>query len=359
MSAAAPAGRPEIQAALVLLAGLGLTPADLDVAAEANRLPVPTFSEYVPKAKAAVTPGTLKTYGTYWDRLVQEWPDRRLNEPSALELTTLGKKIRANRVIRRNGRGGTSAEENYVAAIRCLYKFAVADKVLTDAENAAARVSKPKRAASNRGALPDERLQQLNQCACTTGNDPALDSLLLRFHTETACRRGGALGVRRCDLDVQQCVVLLREKGFTSRWQPVSPTLMAALLAHWDERGDGDPRSTAQLLRYRNGKPLTYRRYDGLWVRLGKYLPWVGVQCVSAHWLRHTILRWVERQFGYAVARRYAGHAEKDSGDVGATIIYTKADIVEVAAALSALTGESHPLVLQGHHELRHGAELW
>lgn len=38
---------------------------------------------------------------------------------------------------------------------------------------------------------------------------------------------------------------------------------------------------------------------------------------------------------------------------MGATIVYTKADIVEVAAALSALTGEPHPLVLQGHHEPR------
>jgi hypothetical protein len=29
----------------------------------------------------------------------------------------------------------------------------------------------------------------------------------------------------------------------------------------------------------------------------------------SAHWLRHTTLTWVERNFGYAVARAYAGHS--------------------------------------------------
>lgn len=29
--------------------------------------------------------------------------------------------------------------------------------------------------------------------AATTGNDPVLDSLLVRLHIETACRRGGAL----------------------------------------------------------------------------------------------------------------------------------------------------------------------
>lgn len=56
------------------------------------------------------------------------------------------------------------------------------------------------------------------------------------------------------------------------------------------------------MLRYRDGKPLTYRRYDHLWQRIGEYLPWVAVQQISTHWLRHTTLTWVERNFGYAVA---------------------------------------------------------
>ena len=34
---------------------------------------------------------------------------------------------------------------------------------------------------------------------------------LLRLHTETACRRGGALALRPADLDPDQCLVLLRE----------------------------------------------------------------------------------------------------------------------------------------------------
>jgi integrase/recombinase XerC len=67
------------------------------------------------------------------------------------------------------------------------------------------------------------------------GDDPKLDTLLLRLHTETACRRGGALALRPQDLDPEQCLILLREKGETIRWQPVSPTLMAALLGHAGE----------------------------------------------------------------------------------------------------------------------------
>ncbi len=57
----------------------------------------------------------------------------------------------------------------------------------------------------------------------------------------------------------------------------------------------------------------------------------------------HTILTWVERNFGYAVARAYAGHTDSGS-EVGATATYVRASLAEAAAALAALTGEPHPL---------------
>jgi len=96
------------------------------------------------------------------------------------------------------------------------------------------------------------------------------------------------------------------------------------------------------LLRYRSGGPLTARRYDHLWMRIGTHLPWVAEHQVSTHWLRHTTLTWVERHFGYAVARAYAGHNGRN--DAGVTSTYVRADVHEVARALSALTGERHPL---------------
>ncbi|HET9970214.1 MAG TPA: hypothetical protein VFQ68_18420 [Streptosporangiaceae bacterium] len=60
------------------------------------------------------------------------------------------------------------------------------------------------------------------EIAAATGDDPELDTLLLRLHTETACRRGlraGAAAVR----PRPRAGILLREKGETVRWQPVSP----------------------------------------------------------------------------------------------------------------------------------------
>jgi integrase/recombinase XerC len=111
-------------------------------------------------------------------------------------------------------------------------------------------------------------------------------------------------------------------------------------MRHSEERGSGDPMD--QLLHYRNGNPITTRRYDHLWLRLGKHLRWVAAQQISTHWLRHTTLTWVERNFGYAVARAYAGHNGKN--DAGTTSTYVRADVYEVARALAALTGEPHPL---------------
>jgi integrase/recombinase XerC len=52
----------------------------------------------------------------------------------------------------------------------------------------------------------------------------------------------------------------------------------------------------------------------------------------------------VERNFGYAIARAFAGHTDS-GGDAGITTTYVRASLQEVAAALAALTGEPHPLV--------------
>ena len=345
MTATSPAAHPgtsqqaAVEAALLLLERMGLSAADLAAAPHA-RPAVPTFAEYVPVVSAAVTAGTRRAYGPYWNRVVEHWGGRRLDEPTPSEIRQLMAYVKTHVVARRNARGGRSAAEHLVAALRCLYRHAQDDGLITEAGNPARKVAKPRRLPSTRRAVPDTRLAEINQAAATTGNDPELDTLLLRLHTETACRRGGALALRPADLDPDQCLVLLREKGETVRWQPVSPTLMARLVQHGQER---HAPPGGQLLRYASGQPITSRRYDHLWTRLGRHLPWARTQQISMHWIRHTTLTWVERNFGYAVARAYAGHTDS-GGDAGATSTYVRASVSEVAAALTALTGEPHPL---------------
>ncbi|MEU8264113.1 site-specific integrase [Micromonospora sp. NPDC048999] len=302
---------------------------------------MPTFDEYIDRVSEAVTVGTRRVYGTYWKRVRDVWGSRRLNEPSPLEIGQLAERMKEQLVVRRNSRGGRTAAEHLISSLRCLYSYAVADGLIAEAGNPAKRVPKPRRLASTRRALSERQLASINEVAATTGNDPDLDTLLLRLHIETACRRGGGLALRGADLDTEQCMVQLHEKGGTVRWQPISPTLAGRLAELAEDRGGGDPSD--KLLRYRTGKPITSRRYDHLWQRLGRHLPWVAAQQISTHWLRHTTLTWVERKFGYAVARAYAGHNGRS--DAGTTSTYVRADAYEVARALMALTGEPHPLL--------------
>jgi integrase/recombinase XerC len=339
----------ELEAARLLLARLGITPEQL-LNGPTGRPPVPTFAEYIDQVSQTVTSGTRRVYGTYWRRIREVWGDRRLTEPTPLEIKQLAEHTKRQVIIRRNARGGRSAAEHLISALRCLYRHAEADGLIAERDNPAKRVAKPRRLASTRRAITHTQLTAINDVAATTGNDPKLDTLLLRLHTETACRRGGALALRPCDLDDEQCLVRLREKGETVRWQPVSPTLMRHLLIHRQERGHRNP--TDQLLSYRNGNPLTTRRYDHLWLRLGKHLPWVATQQISTHWLRHTTLTWVERNFGYATARAYAGH--NGTNDAGTTSTYVRADVYEIATALAALTGEPHPLIQRAECERAH-----
>jgi integrase/recombinase XerC len=133
-----------VEAALVLLERMGLSPADLVTVPQARK-PVPTFAEYVPVVSAAVSAGTRRAYGSYWNRVIEHWGDRRLDEPTPSEIRQLMAYIKTHVVRRRNARGGRSAEEHLVAALRCLYKRAVDDGQISEADDPARKVAKPRR----------------------------------------------------------------------------------------------------------------------------------------------------------------------------------------------------------------------
>ena len=129
-----------VEAALVLLERMGLSPADL-TAVPQPRTPVPTFAEYVPVVSAAVSAGTRRAYGSYWNRVVEHWGDRRLDEPTPSQIRQLMAYVKTHVVARRNARGGRSAEEHLVAALRCLYQRAVEDGLIAEADNPARKTS--------------------------------------------------------------------------------------------------------------------------------------------------------------------------------------------------------------------------
>jgi hypothetical protein len=162
-----------VDAALPILERMGLSPGDLTAAAVRQRPPVPTFADYVPVVAAAVTAGTFKAYGSYWNRVTEQWGTRRLDEPTPSEIRQLVAHVRANTVQRRNARGGRGAAENLIAALRCLYRHAEDDGLIAEKDNPARKVDKPRRLPSTRRAVADTRLAEINQVAATTGDDPS------------------------------------------------------------------------------------------------------------------------------------------------------------------------------------------
>ena len=65
-------GQAVADAAMLVLQRMGLTPADL-LAVPAARPPAPTFAEYIPVVSALVSDGCRRAYGSYWNRVTDQW----------------------------------------------------------------------------------------------------------------------------------------------------------------------------------------------------------------------------------------------------------------------------------------------
>jgi hypothetical protein len=184
--------RPRLAVAQDVLAQLGITLADLQTHPTDQRS-MPTLREYLPAVVAAAGPGANRTYGSYWTRMDTAWGTRPLDEISASDIEALQQCSTTNARARRNCRHGRHAGEHVIAAARAIYNRAIADRLIAPGASPAHRVAKPRRLPSTRRAFTVHELEQINAAARTSGNDVILDALLLRLHTETARRRGGAL----------------------------------------------------------------------------------------------------------------------------------------------------------------------
>src|SRR5690606_24942417 len=154
----------------------------------------------------------------------------------------------------RNDRGGANAENHCIQALRKLYQHAVDDRNLTAADNPAPRLRRAPIPPPNRRPPPHNSPADIYHAAGKGCDDPALATLILPLHRATACRRGGALALRYRDLDLDRCLVMLREKGGLSRWQPLSPSLAAALAEHHQTRAPSPGQPTRSA---RNGRSIT------------------------------------------------------------------------------------------------------
>jgi len=217
-----------------------------------------------------------------------------------------------------NGGTGVGAEEGFIRGCRRWYATAVKHGLVRS--NVALGVDYSTRNPRVRRALTSDEMEQIYAAVLKTSGDPDLDLLILDFHRETAARQGGATSLRVTDLNHSRGSVLLREKGDTERETPCSRDVLARIQILWERRTPSEQDTTA--LRFRNGAPVTRRRYNTLFGKVQAELPWARRLLVSSHWIRHTTLTDVSRATNGRVAAAYAGHTSRSTTDIYTTVTF-------------------------------------
>jgi len=306
----------------------------LTMAEEGPQRDSPTHQEFYDVVCEACPPPSLRTYLTNFRRLARAFPERRLDQVTTAELDHLVASIR-DQALARGFTDGGGAVRGFVHAARFWYRTAVKYGYRTD--NPAMPMTMPAKRRRVRRALTEAELADVWRVVASTGQDSVLDLLLLDFHRETAARRAGAIDLRLRDLDRVRGAVLLREKGGHSREVPLSLDVMDRATALAGARGASRPDDA--VFRFRDGSPLSRRRYNSIFDRVQNRLPWAAHLGVSVHWLRHTTLTDISNAAGSRIAAAYAGHHDRSVTDV-----YTVPTFEDLAAA--------HALVFGAHDAL-------
>lgn len=293
--------------------------------------PVPLVGSFADDVKRLLVGRTLTAYSRPLDRLITEFGDRRLNEVTLLDLERLAIDVRREALADGRAKHGFGAQETFVNSCRFLFLCAVKAGHLR--ENPAMGLCRPRRRRTTRRALDGPELAGLFDAVLTTSRDPDLDLLILAFARETACRREGILNLGSADMQATPSVVLY-EKFDEHREIPVTARLLEALRAHHDQRAP----DCGRIFHYSDGTCLSERRFDSIFLRAGRELPWVRSLGVSLHWLRYSTLTDIRMIAGERVAAAYAGHAD---GAGGITALYTRATFAELQEAHRRLFGSS------------------
>lgn len=257
-------------------------------------------------------------------------------------------RTRAARGLAIKNADGIGAEETAIAALRSLFETAIAH---TNGTNAAQKVDKPHRNTRERRPMREFELLELCHLTSTSGNDPALDELIVDFGIATGSRREGVYLLNVGQLHPEKQTVEMFDKYKRRQPAPVSVELIDRLLSHAIERGDTacNPSSPnyqpdSKVFHYKTSgdtpHPLTSRRFDNLSQRWQTSLTWARDEQLGYHHLRHTMAAYLATHFGPQYKKRYLRHA-----DGSATDGYGVCTFEELARAMSELLGFEHPLV--------------
>jgi integrase len=290
---------------------------------------------------------TYRAYNTHWKWLEYHFGPLPIDMIRVDEIKTFldqaqDRAQRMSQLRKASTRGNGAAAFNMALdALHAVWQQGLLEKAVE--ANLLKAIPRQRTVHKKRYALKPRELDEVFEVARSGGKDPILDFVLVWFLSETACRRHGIINLRLEEIDTERQVITLTEKNGSMEEQPITRALMEALLELAAARGCQSPRDkvfrqlpTKRAKRFRD---VDGKVFDELFSRVRATLGWADKKGISAHWIRHTTLTWVERTSGMATAAKYARHANATvTGD------YTEADIIELAKALEKLTGIPHPL---------------
>jgi integrase/recombinase XerC len=243
-------------------------------------------------------------------------------------------------------RDGRGAEENFVAAVRCLYTAAADNGLVPKGCSPAATVAKPKRNTKlTRRPMSDSELQDVWVTWSAAGRDPELWALVYRLMMQTATRRIGCINLRLAHLIPHRQSLKLRQKGNKFAEFPVSADLLADLDAFATSRGSTKPEDPVLRQKGRCRRtgtvnpPLTDRCFDRAAERVQEMHEWAKVGGWGPHWLRHHVAALAEEHGGSPCKMAILDHEPN-----GQSQIYGRANFEQLAWVVAQMTGSPHPL---------------
>ncbi|MGK8486722.1 hypothetical protein [Nocardia asiatica] len=176
--------------------------------------------------------------------------------------------------------------------------------------------------------LTSEQLREVHRVASSTGDDPELDELIVMLHIQTASDRQAVIDLALHDLDCDNCLVAATD----ARWWVSVASGFSASHGRVGKacRTSGGTNATNRVLRKRNGRPISYRHYDGLWNRVRERAKELEVTTYS---ITETVRAHVRQLFGETVERVYVEQHHEGT----AVLTHLRGDVIE---ALMTITGE-------------------
>jgi len=136
--------------------------------------------------------------------------------------------------------------QGYVRAIKQFFNWLISEGCL--AENPASRIKLPRMPQGPPRAISAQSLQAL--LAAAQGDEPAdkRNRALVLFLADTGCRVGGMVSLKLTDLDLDEGVAMVTEKGSKSRPVMFTPMTAEALREYLQGRGIESPLVFPNLL---------------------------------------------------------------------------------------------------------------